>query len=133
MQKANESNGYQQDVNGNTCDHILDTQTSSSCRDHSPSLNDWHLLDVNTAKEESKPRGDKDNSTQSYVETDPLEGEQFSPALVYLCTAIYSLVPLAAAVCGLLLIFLLFTRFYFVTLAYWLFVLLDKKSYNTGK
>lgn len=136
MKKLNEIIKHHCDVNGNTCDCTSDSayRPARSDRDRSPSnsLEDWQLIDDNPiVKPEASKR--EDHTARSYTEIDPLDGEHLSPSMVYLCTAIYSIVPLTAALSALLLIWLLFTRFYFVTLAYWLLLFLDKSTYNTGK
>lgn len=102
---------------------------------------DWYILDAEDQNHqvgrkaasksfhvETKP------SPAKYIELDPLgPSHNHSPALVYLCAAIYSLVPLASLISALSLIALLFSRFYFVSLAYLLYVILDKNTCNRGK
>lgn len=132
------------DSNNNAGESFLtsrgDRKQQHHQEDSSSGGEEWHILDVDDEHQKLR-RGDDEFLAPSrnadatrYIELDPLgpSSRQSSAALVFLCTAIYSLLPLASLLAALSLMSLLFTRFYYVTLAYMLYVLLDKNTCNRG-
>lgn len=111
-------------------------------------LGDWHLLDVSDGRDQTERSGSDstDNSHTSmsskviitgdnqYIEVDQVNTRlgRHSEALIYICTAIYSLLPLASLVTFLVFISLLFTRFYIITVIYYTYLILDRKTCNKG-
>lgn len=86
-------------------------------------------LQVSQADSRGLTKGDT-----KYVELDHLsEYSNTSPNLVYICTAIYSLLPLASLIAFITFMVLLFTRYYYVTLLYAGYVFWYRKACNTGK
>lgn len=144
---STESELAKQGAQADSCDsnNNAGRQTSELLQSHQEDTEDWHILDADEhhhqgfAQNLTKTNADdiKANSSKTvdhYIELDPLAPDQgHSPALVHLCTAIYSLLPLASVVSALSLIALLFTRYYFVSLAYLMYVFLDKNTCNNGK
>lgn len=145
------------DVNGNRCDRstacVLAGESSASsinnveqtsCKKRSSHLISRDALNniengptpnsgIGGCKQIRNEKGHQLKSSSKYIEVDPLESQDLSPASVYLCTAVYSLVPAAAALTSLFLIALLFTRYYYVPLVYFAYMFLDRKTYNRGK
>lgn len=74
----------------------------------------------------------KSDKVKRYLDVDPVEPRK-SPALVYLCTAIYAILPAASILALCTLIGLLFTRFYFITIIYFAYILWDRNTCNRGK
>lgn len=78
-------------------------------------------------------------SNIEYIEVKPFGEKQnqfnkpLSPFLIHLCTAIYSFLPLASLSALILLIVLLFTKYYYVTILYTLYAVWDRKTCNKGK
>lgn len=73
--------------------------------------------------------------SEKYIEIGPPSASQngYDPLLIYLCTAVYSLVPLASVFTTFTLVGLLFTKLYYVTLLYFAYVLWDRNTCNEGK
>lgn len=69
---------------------------------------------------------------RKYIDIDSTSQKDYSPWLVYICTSIYSLLPLASVLTALALICLLFTKYYFVTLIYIPYVFWTRKTFNRG-
>lgn len=110
-------------------------------------LEEWQILDAEDQqvsgemelKGKSLESGSKiatksDTKTKKYVDIDPLALQQrhYSPKLVFLCTAIYSLLPVASTAAFITLVTLLFTRFYYISLLYFAYVFYDRKTCNKG-
>lgn len=73
---------------------------------------------------------------KKYIEINTLSSQEdkaLSPTLIYICTAIYSLLPVASTLATFTLIGLIFTRFYLLTVIYFAYVILDRNTCNTGE
>lgn len=78
---------------------------------------------------------DAEKRKDEYIEINPLSPniQRYSKRLIYLCTAIYSLMPLASITATLTLTYILiFTRYYYITLLYLSYLILDRKTCNRG-
>lgn len=68
------------------------------------------------------------------IETNPLENDYNNKYLVHLCTAIYSLVPIASMFACLALFYILvFTRYFYITILYATWIIYNKQQCNKGK
>lgn len=70
-----------------------------------------------------------------YIEINPLGPNihRYSKRLIYLCTAIYSLMPLSSIIATFTLLYILFfTRYYFITILYLCYLFFDRNTCNKG-
>uniref|UniRef100_A0A6G1S6R5 Acyltransferase n=1 Tax=Aceria tosichella TaxID=561515 RepID=A0A6G1S6R5_9ACAR len=82
----------------------------------------------NNNNDDNKSNGNR----RKYLEIEPPVRENLSPALIYTCTVLYSLLPLASLVAFLTLVCLLFTKYWFITITYYSFLIFDAKTCNRG-
>lgn len=74
------------------------------------------------------------NNGKVFIELDPLgPKENYSDCITTLCAFLYSHLILAALLCLFALIWLLFTKYYFISLLYLTLILYDKNTCNRGK
>lgn len=97
----------------------------------------WHILD---AEEESLGQVGGNLvrpglPPKDFIEICPVvnPSQKPSPELVKLCVTLYALLPIAGFIATHLLLVLLFTRYWYVTLMYVVYLLWDKQSCNRGK
>lgn len=74
----------------------------------------------------------KTKTHKKFIEVDPPGQKNLSPLLVYTCTAIYSLLPLASILATFTLLALVLTRYYPITLIYLAHTLWKRKTFNRG-
>lgn len=91
-----------------------------------------------TIDKNCQPKDDHLAMSQQYVELDPTLQLRNNPSLVtrsliFTCTAIYSLMPLASVLASLFLFGLLFTKYYLLTIVYFTYVYFDRKTWNSGE
>lgn len=110
-------------------------------------IEDWHLLEMeDQAPEPGSPANgnlsltrtveskSKTGIRRKYVEINPLHLDgPYKSVLIYLCTAVYSLLPIASVLATFTLIALLFTRFFYVPLLYFAYIFCDRNTCNRGK
>lgn len=117
----------------------MDEQVLSSGVSHHNNNNITSNHNNNNLYEEevlsTKKRQEKKYKPRKYVDIDPLgPKQQYSPALVHLYTAIYSLLPLASFLTLFALVALLFTRLFFISLIYFSYIFIyDRNTCNRGK
>lgn len=72
---------------------------------------------------------------KKYVDIDPLlkANEVHSRFLIYLCTVLYALIPLASTLALIGLIVLAFTSYWPITVAYLSYLIYDRNTCNRGK
>lgn len=111
------------------------TDSISICSDYRNNNNN----NVSSDEQEvlsKKSRSDQEHESQSntqYIEINPLASHhKLSPTLIYLCTFLYSLIPLGALLVLISIIALLFTRFYIISILYVVHVLYTRNRCNTG-
>lgn len=130
-------NNNNNDDNNNTDGYLLTNRSGRKQKkiynNDADNANDdaesWHILD---ADEDSDRNARSDSISKDVIEISP-KVEDYSPALVKICAALYALVPVVGFIATHYLLFLLFTRHWFVTVLYVLYLLWDKQTCNRGK
>lgn len=111
-------------------------------------LEDWQLIDMdehfmsngvclnnnNLCDYDKSSLKSREKASRKYVDIDPLgPQQQYSPFLIHLYTAVYSLLPIVSCITLVTLTALLFTRFYFISLIYFSYIVYDRNTCNRGK
>lgn len=99
----------------------------SNSNNHNRSSNERTIM---TSNGTSKLKVERIN--EHYLEVEPLDRHTLSPALVYFCTVLYSFLPLASLLTFFTLIYLLFTKFWLITVVYYSYLIFDAKTCNRG-
>lgn len=109
---------------------------------------DWQLIDMdeystsigvchnnnNQCENEKLVNESRKKNLRKYVDIDSLgPRHQYSPTLTHLYTAIYSLLPIVSCLALLTLSVLIFTRFYFISLIYFSYIIYDRNTCNRGE
>lgn len=138
--------------NGQSIKLVKRGQMSESRRtvesNSSGEIEDWQLLEVDEQQNMSNNSNNNHESVENnnitsleqqevktskkYIDVDPLRQKNFSPFLVYTCTAIYSLLPLASILATCTLLTLVFTRYYPITLIYLTYTFWNREKFNRG-
>lgn len=116
-------------------DQELPLLKMTSSTSNNPASNNNNELDYNDDKINCDSK--KRERAVKYVEARLAGSETNNKSneqafMIYLCTAIYSMMPLAAMFTSLSLVLLLFTRFYFVSLLFGAYIVLDRQTCNRG-
>lgn len=101
------------------------------------SMNSKHKINNNnndyTSSQQKQLHRQEIKNSRKYIEIDPsLRQKNYSPFLIYICTAIYSLLPLASVLTTFILIALIFTRYFPITLLYFTYTFLKRNTFNQG-
>lgn len=75
---------------------------------------------------------DDEKSNSKYIEVEPADRDHLSPRLIYVCAALYSLLPLASLLTFVTLFILIFTKYWLVTIVYYSYLVFDAKTCNRG-
>jgi hypothetical protein len=86
----------------------------------------------------TKLRRNEDNNNNNksynpkYHDKEPLDRGNLSPTLIYISTIAYSLLPMASLLAFFTFVCLLFTKFWYITIIYYSYLIFDAKTCNRG-
>ena len=158
--KRNDNNNNVDELFNDKLALARSNQMSDECRrsegDISEASDDWHLLEVGdqssgdeacstrgqivvskrqgSGRSNMKPTTTSADLEEQFVDIEPANGaHRYSPVLSHICTASYSLILPAGIFTATLLVALVFTRYWFLTLSYLAYILWDRNTSSQGK
>lgn len=111
-----------------------------ACQNNNNNLNHWEAQPEKQVQDKCKTIRSgisviKLKNGSEFIEVDRFGkgGTCLSPLMINLCTFIYSLVPTGSIISGIILIWLLFTSYWFITMAYIAYLLISVNARDRGE